>query len=71
MVIVTELFQLSAATEPAVFHEPWWLTLVPQCWDLNYDWGREALVMALVVVGIAAVFGTLAVIASRYALWPP
>ena len=72
VVIVTELFRLSTATEPAVFHEPWWLTaLVPAVLGPKiYDWGREGspLVMALVVVGIAAVFGTLAMIASRYAL---
>ena len=66
VVIVTELFRLSTATEPAVFHEPWWLTaLVPAVLGPTqfYDWGREGspLVMALVVVGIAAVFGVCAI----------
>ena len=55
-----------------MFHEPWWLTaLVPAVLGPKiFDWGREGspLVTAIVLVGIAAVFGSLAMIASRYAI---
>ena len=72
IVILTEVWRLSPAAEPGVFHEPWWLTaLVPAVLGPKiYDWGREGspLAMALFVGGIAAIFGTLAMVASRYSL---
>ncbi len=72
VVVMTELWRLSPAAEPAVFHEPWWLTaLVPAILGPKiFDWGREGspLVAFLVIAGIAAIFGSLAMVASRYAL---
>ena len=72
VVVVTEVWRLTPSAEPAVFHEPWWLTaLVPAVLGPKiFDWGREGspLVTAIVLVGIAAVFGSLAMIASRYAI---
>ena len=72
VVILTELWRLTPAAEPVLFHQPWWLTaLVPALLGPKiYDWGREGspLLAALVVCGIAAVLGTLAMVASRFAL---
>ena len=72
VVVLTELWRLSPAAEPAVFHQPWWLTaLVPAVLGPKiFDWGREGspLVTFIIIGGIAAVFGSLAMVASRYHL---
>ena len=76
VVIVTELFRLSTATEPAVFHEPWWLTaLVPAVLGPSVTMGAqgEPLGDGNGRGRDRRRFGTLAMIAStpRAALAPP
>jgi hypothetical protein len=72
VVVLTELWRLSPAAEPVLFHQPWWLTaLVPAVLGPKiFDWGREGspLLTFFIVGGIVAVFGSLAMIASRYHL---
>jgi hypothetical protein len=72
VVFLTELWHFMPIAEPAVFHERWWLTaLVPALLGPKlFDWGREGSPLGafMLVVFIIAVFGTLAVIAQRYAL---
>jgi hypothetical protein len=72
VVVLTEIWHFMPTAEPAVFHERWWLTaLVPALLGPKiFDWGREGspLGAAILLAFVVAVFGSLAMIAQRYAL---